>query len=122
MGSHCDHIYTTISNVLIPYHPYLTQTLRTILLSILSAIFSEKFSKVIDGAIPKYEEMELNVLYVSTSKIFPFVEAVVKVEGDELLGFQVTRQTKAAKFYTDTIIEKFIKKVELKDLSNLRLS
>jgi hypothetical protein len=81
--------------------------------------FSRKFSKVIYGAIPKYEYMTENVLYVSTSTTFPFVESVIKLESGELLGFQVTRQVKTpAKSYNDTTIKNFMEKVGLENLSN----
>jgi len=80
--------------------------------------FSLKVSKVVYGAIPKYENMTENVLYVPTSTTFPFVEAVVKLEGDKLIGFQVTRQANLPKSYNDDPIENFMEKVGLPNLSN----
>jgi len=81
--------------------------------------FSVKLPKVVDGAIPKYEDMKLNVLYVSSSTTFPFVKAVVKLKGGKLVGFRVTRQAKtSAELYDDSTIVKFIEKVGLTDLSN----
>jgi hypothetical protein len=83
--------------------------------------FSEKYARIVEGKIPKYKDMEENVLYVSKSTTFAFVEAVVKLKDGRLLGFQVTRQSKSAKSYEDSTIEKFMDAVGLKDLSNYTL-
>jgi hypothetical protein len=83
--------------------------------------FSESFAEKLEGEIPQYKDMKENVLYVSLGTTFPFVEAVAKQKNGDLVGFQVTRQKDKLKKYEDSKIEKFMKEIGLKDLTNFTL-
>ena len=66
--------------------------------------------------------MKADVLYVSLNPSFPFVEFCYKSnKNGPLTVFQFTRQRKGLKEAKKTAIDKFLERVGLTDVSNIRL-
>ena len=79
-----------------------------------------KLGGIAHGEPPVFADMKLNTLYVPLKSNFPLVDLLCKVDNNQLVAFQVTRQRKSSKDVSPNAQQIFKEKLGLPDLSPLR--
>ena len=79
-----------------------------------------KLGGIVYGEPPVFADMRLNTLYVPLKSNFAFVDFMCKVDNNQLVAFQVTRQRKGSKEVSPKAQQAFKEKLGLPNLSSLR--